>query len=248
MSASIDLNADLGESMGTDAEMFGLVTSASIACGGHAGDTTTMRRAVQLALEHGVTVGAHPGYPDKANFGRVRVDMPARKLTDSVARQISGLVEIAAGEGAEVKYVKLHGALANISAVERQIAAAAMAGVAAVSGDLIVLALAGSEQVTAAGACGLRVVAEGYADRAYRADGTLVPRRIEGAMIEDPAAASGQAVRIAVERRIVALDGTEFETRARSICLHGDTPGAVRLARAVRDALQDAGVTIEAFA
>lgn len=248
MSASIDLNADLGEGMGTDAEMFGLVTSASIACGGHAGDTTTMRRAVQLALEHSVTIGAHPGYPDKANFGRMHMNMPARELTDRVARQIGGLADIAEGEGANVKYVKLHGALANAAATDRAIADAAMAGIAAVSHDLIVLALAGGEQATAAKDRGLTVVAEGYADRAYRADGTLTPRRVDGAVIEDPATASRQAVGIANEGCIVALDGSQIETDARSICVHGDTPGAVALARAVRKALKDAGVTVQAFA
>ena len=245
---TIDLNADLGEGMDTDEAMLDLVSSASIACGGHAGDAGTMRLAVRQAMARGVAIGAHPGYADRPNFGRVRLDLPPHELASSVGRQVRDLMAIADEEGATVRFVKLHGALANLAAEDRGVGAAAFGAVAAISGDLVVLALEASEQVPAADAAGLRVVAEAYADRAYRGDGLLAPRGEAGALIDDIVAVARQAVRIAAAHRIGARDDIELVTAARSICLHGDTPRAVELAKAVRTALHEAGVTVAAFA
>lgn len=245
---TIDLNADLGEGMETDEAMMRQITSASIACGGHAGDPASMRRSVELALAHGVGIGAHPSFADKANFGRVRLDLPAYELSRQVGRQVAALIEVATHAGAEVKYVKLHGALANLAASDRATADVVFRAVARLFPKLIVLAIEGSRQVEAAEAEGLKVVLEAYADRAYLADGTLVARTEAGAVLTDEAAVVRQAVRIAREGRIAIIDGTEIATAAGSICLHGDSPGAARLAGAVRRALQRAGLEIATFA
>ncbi|MEX1179458.1 MAG: 5-oxoprolinase subunit PxpA [Cucumibacter sp.] len=245
---TIDLNADLGEGMDSDEAMMRQITSASIACGGHAGDPASMRRAVELALANGVCIGAHPSYADKANFGRVRLDLPSHELSRQIGRQVAALIDAAERAGAEVKHFKLHGALANLAASDRATADVVFRAVARLWPKLIVLAIEGSRQVEAAEAEGLKVVIEAYADRAYLADGTLVARTEAGAVLTEEAAVVRQAVRIAREGSIVAADGTEIATAARSICLHGDTPGAARLAGAVRRALQRAGLEIVAFA
>ena len=237
----IDLNADLGEGVGDDRAMLAIVASASIACGGHAGDETTMRNAVRAALANGVRIGAHPGFADPEHFGRRRLDLPVEIVCDQVLSQIAALDAIVAQEGGTIAYLKLHGALANMAAEDARLAGAIFSAVTAHAPGMAILALAGSAQETAARALGLDVIAEAYADRAYGADGLLVSRNLPGAVIDDVEAVVARCLRLAASGEIVAIDGTVLTSRARSICLHGDTPGAVALAESVRQALESAG-------
>lgn len=243
---SIDLNADLGEGSGNDAALLELVSSASIACGGHAGDAGTMRAALQAAKRRGVTVGAHPGFADRAHFGRRRLALPPDELDLQIRGQVRMLVEMAEEEGMSVRYVKLHGALANMAAEEPAVAALAFAAVEGLVKDLAILAIDNSAQVEVAEAMGFPVIREAYADRAYRADGLLVPRSAPGAVLHDPGTIAERALRLARFGELVAIDGTVISTAARSLCIHGDTPKAVAIARAVRAALEAAGVEVRA--
>lgn len=240
----LDLNADLGEGVGDDAAMLELVSSASIACGGHAGDADTIRSTLRRCKARGVRAGAHPGYADRANFGRVRMDISLEQLLRSVGAQLEMIRTIAAGEDVPVAYVKLHGALANQAAEDTLLAIAVYGVIKEVDSELSVLALDGSAQVAGAEAVGLRVEPEAYADRAYRADGLLVPRSQEGAVLHDPDMIADRAVRLAQAGEIVAIDGTVLKVEARSLCIHGDTPDAVTIARRVRSDLEAAGVEI----
>jgi len=243
---SIDLNADLGEGMGTDEDLLGIVSSASIACGGHAGDAATMRHILKLCKARGVRAGAHPGYADKKRFGRFRLVMPLDQIVAQVRNQMFLIRHVASEVDVPLSYVKLHGALANQTAEELAMAVAIFAAVQAMDPKISVLALDNSEQVRAARAVGVPVIREAYADRAYNADGLLVPRNTEGAVIHDVDAVIERCVRLAQKGEIVAIDGTVLKSGARSICLHGDTPGAVDLAREVRDALEGEGIAIAA--
>lgn len=240
----LDLNADLGEGVGDDAAMLELVSSASIACGAHAGDADTIRSTLRRCKARGVRAGAHPGYADRANFGRVRMDISLEQLLRSVGAQLEMIRTIAAGEDVPVAYVKLHGALANQAAEDTLLAIAVYGVIKEVDSELSVLALDGSAQVAGAEAVGLRVEPEAYADRAYRADGLLVPRSQEGAVLHDPDMIADRAVRLAQAGEIVAIDGTVLKVEARSLCIHGDTPDAVTIARRVRSDLEAAGVEI----
>lgn len=240
----LDLNADLGEGMGGDDELLGIVSSASIACGGHAGDEATMRRALRAARDRGVAVGAHPGFMDRENFGRRRLILPPEELDAEVREQMKTLLALADEEGVAVRYVKLHGALANMAAEEPAIAAVALAATAGLVEDLGVLAIDNSAQVEVALGLGFAVVREAYADRAYQTDGLLVPRSAPGAVLHDPEAVAGRAVRLAETGEIVAFDGTVIQTEAQSLCIHGDTAEAVAIARAVREALEARGIAI----
>lgn len=240
----LDLNADLGEGVGDDAAMLELVSSASIACGGHAGDADTIRSTLRRCKARGVRAGAHPGYADRANFGRVRMDISLEQLLRSVGAQLEMIRTIAAGEDVPVAYVKLHGALANQAAEDTLLAIAVYGVIKEVDSELSVLALDGSAQVAGAEAVGLRVEPEAYADRAYRADGLLVPRSQEGAVLHDPDMIADRAVRLAQAGEIAAIDGTVLKVEARSLCIHGDTPDAVTIARRVRSDLEAAGVEI----
>lgn len=244
--ASIDLNADLGEGMGADDDLLGIVSSASIACGGHAGDAQTIRHVLKLCKARGIRAGAHPGYADKPRFGRFRLVMPLDELIGQVRNQMFLIRHIASEVGMPLSYVKLHGALANQTAEELALAVAVFAAVQAMDDKMAVLALDNSEQVRAAKAVGVPLIREAYADRAYTADGLLVPRTQEGAVIHDAEAVIERCLRLAQTGEIVAIDGTVLKSKARSICLHGDTPGAVDLARDIRDALEGEGVTIAA--
>jgi 5-oxoprolinase (ATP-hydrolysing) subunit A len=248
---SIDLNADVGESfgawpMGDDAALIPLLSSANIACGAHAGDPLTMRRTVRLALAAGVSIGAHPGYPDLAGFGRRDLAMTADELEASILAQVGALEAIVRAEGGTLAHVKVHGALYNRAAVDRAVADAVARAVAAAGGGLRLVGPPGSALLAAGAALGLPATAEGFADRAYEPDGSLRSRRLPGAVLEDPAAVAAQAVGIALGRRVRAVDGSEIEMRVDSVCLHGDTPGAVEHARAVRAGLEAAGVIIRA--
>ncbi len=246
--SAIDLNSDLGEGAGHDAEIMPFVTSANVACGGHAGDERTMRATIELAMRHGVAVGAHPGYPDRTNFGRVAMDMDPLALIEEVAAQIRAVREAAARLGAPVRHVKAHGALYNQAERDERVAATIAAGIFddARNADLVVFAPPGSAMLDAARAMDLRVAREGFVDRAYEADGTLRSRRLAGAVHADPAVAAAQAVSIARERRVRAFDGSYLALDADTLCLHGDTPGAPAVAAAVREALERAGVTVRA--
>jgi UPF0271 protein len=237
----IDLNADVGESFGTwrlgdDHALLPLVSSANVACGFHAGDPLTLRRTVAHAVTHGVVIGAQVSYPDLVGFGRRAMDLTHDELEADVLYQLAALDGLARVAGARVRYLKPHGALYHRVLTDRAQADAVVAAVVAFDADLAVLTMPHGELAGAAEAAGVAVVAEAYADRAYRADGTLVPRSEPDAVLHDPSEVAEQAVRL-------ALDG-----RFRSICLHGDTPGAVGLASTVRDALLAAGVQVRPFA
>ncbi|MFF4369985.1 LamB/YcsF family protein [Streptomyces sp. NPDC001594] len=253
--AAIDLNADLGEGFGrwalTDDEaLLSVVTSANVACGFHAGDPSIMRRVCELAAARGVRIGAQVSYRDLAGFGRRAMDVPAEELAAEVAYQIGALEVFARAAGSRVSYVKPHGALYNRTVHDADQAGAVVAGIRLAAGDagLPVLGLPGSLLLAAAGEAGLEPVPEAFADRAYTPGGTLVPRGTPGAVLHDPDAVVARAVRMAAEREVTASDGSPVRVDARSLCLHGDTPGAAGLAVRVREALGAAGVRVEAFA
>ena len=241
---SIDLNADLGEGMGTDEQLLEIVSSASIACGGHAGNADSIRHVLELCKERNIQAGAHPGYADPARFGRFRIVMPLDQLLGQIRTQMLLIRSIADEIGAELAYVKLHGALANQTAEELAFAVGVFGTIKAMNPRMAVLALDRSEQVRAAKAVGLPLIREAYADRAYTPGGMLVSRSEAGAVIHDPQAVVARCLRLASSGEIIAIDGTVLTSSARSICLHGDTPGAVNLARTVRSALEDAGVAV----
>ena len=228
---AIDLNADVGEGEGEE-PLYDVISSANIACGGHAGDDASMQQAVRLAVSRGVAVGAHPSYPDRAGFGRVPMTIPRAELAREIAGQIARLSRVAKDAGTRLAHVKPHGALYNDAAAGIDFAQAVADGVLSHSSDLVIVGLAGSAALRIWKARGLAVAAEGFADRAYRADGTLVPRSEAGALIADPPAAAAHAVRLAASRR------------CDTICVHGDTPDAVAIATSVRRALERAGFTI----
>jgi len=247
----IDLNADVGESygawrIGDDERLIPLVTSINVACGFHAGDPLVIERTVRLGVDAGVAVGAHPGYPDLAGFGRRDVEMPVDELEASVLYQVAAVAAFVAAAGGALRHVKPHGALYNRSARDQAVAAAIARAVGRASSDLVLVGLAGSVSLTAARAAGLRVAAEAFADRAYEPDGRLRSRRLADSIIADPAAAARQAVSIARDRCVTAWDGTLVSVDADTICIHGDEPGAVERATAVRTALAAAGITVEA--
>ena len=246
MTASLDLNADLGEGVGDDAAMLDIVSSANIACGGHAGDETSMRAALRSAKARGVVVGAHPGFPDRANFGRTRMVLPPEELDAAIRAQVRMLVELGEEEDWPVRYVKLHGALANMAAEEPAIAALCFAAVEGLVRDMAILAIDNSAQSEIAEALGFRTIREAYADRAYQPGGLLVPRQMPGAVLHDRDAIAARAIRLAEAGEIVAVDGGTIKTTARSLCIHGDTPDAVEIARAVKTGLAAAGVEIRA--
>ncbi|UXM92086.1 LamB/YcsF family protein [Paenarthrobacter sp. JL.01a] len=249
----MDLNADLGESFGSwtlgdDASMFRNVSSANVACGFHAGDPLTMLDSCRAAFELDVRVGAHVGYRDLAGFGRRSLDMTFDELFGDVLYQLGALDGMAHAVGASVDYVKPHGALYNRIVRDAEQAEAVVAAVHAYDPGLPVLGLPGSAWITLADEAGHPVFREAFVDRAYLPDGTLVPRTQEGAVLHDTAAVVAQAVRLATRKEVVAIDGSVVPVQADSLCIHGDTPGAVNMAAAVREGLEQAGVNIEAFA
>ena len=246
---TIDLNCDLGESfgaytIGADAEVMASISSANVACGYHGGDPAVMRRTVRLARELGVAVGAHPGLPDLAGFGRREMRVSPQEVEDMVLYQIGALAAIAQSEGVQLRHVKAHGALYNMAARDRPLADAIARAVAAFDRSLILFGLPGSELMRAGVACGLRFASEGFADRAYEADGSLASRSRAGAVIYDVEAVVRRAVRMAVDDRVAASDGSDLEIHVETICTHGDTPGAQALTRALRAGLERAGIAI----
>jgi UPF0271 protein len=250
---TVDLNSDLGESygawtLGDDAAMVDLVSSANIACGFHAGDPLTLLRTVQAAVERGVVIGAQVGYHDLVGFGRRFVDVEPDALRADVLYQIGALDGLARSAGGRVAYVKPHGALYNTIVHHERQAAAVVSAVAAWPGGLPVLGLPGSRFLALAADAGLPTVTEAFADRAYTADGTLVPRSRPGAVLHDPAAVADRVRRLVLDGTVDDVDGRPVAVAAQSVCLHGDTPGAVAMAHAVRAALGAAGVRIAPFA
>ena len=249
----MDLNSDLGEgygrwALGDDAALLEVVTSANVACGFHAGDPATIDRTVRAAVERGVSIGAQVSYPDLAGFGRREMDVAPADLTADVLYQLGALEAFARAAGSRVRYVKPHGALYNRIVHDPVQAAAVVEAVRRYDPALPLLTLPGSAAMDAAREAGVPAVAEGFADRAYTADGRLVSRREPGAVVHDPERVAARALVMATEHRVEAVDGTQVAVEVRSLCVHGDTPGAVDLARQVRAALEQAGVTLEPFA
>ena len=249
---AIDLNSDLGEGygawrMGDDAAMLEVVSSANIACGFHAGDPAGMLRTLRAAAERGVAVGAHVSYPDRVGFGRRDMDIAPGDLTADVVYQIGALAGLAAAAGTTVRYVKPHGALYNRIAVDAVQGAAVIAALKAVDPSLVLMGLAGAPILDQARAAGVAVVAEAYADRAYTPAGHLVPRRETGAVLHDAAAIAERMLRLATAGVIESIDGSLIRIEAQSICVHGDSSGAVAIAREVRGRLEAAGVAVAPF-
>ena len=248
----IDLNSDLGESfgpwpMGQDAALMASITSANVACGFHAGDPGAMRETVALARAHGVAVGAHPGFPDLVGFGRREMTATPQEVEDFVVYQVAALAGLAATQGVPLQHVKAHGALYNMACRDRALADAIARAVAMIDRRLILFGLPGSELLRAGEAAGLPVAAEVFADRAYERDGSLASRNQPGSVIHDTEAVVARAVRMVRDRNVVALDGSVIPLEARTICLHGDTPGAAGLARAVRAGLEAAGMQVNSL-
>ena len=249
MARTVDFNCDLGESFGVytigeDAEMMPVVTSANIACGVHAGDPLVMERTVRLALAHGVGIGAHPGFPDLAGFGRREMRLSADELRTSLIYQIGALWAFARAQGAALQHVKGHGALYNMAANDETQSCAIVDAVASVDPSLILVALCGSVMERVGRERGLRVAGEAFGDRGYQRNGALVSRSHPQALITDPAAVARRVLRMAAEGTIEAADGGEVRLRPDTVCFHGDTPGAPRLVRAAREALTRSGIEI----
>ncbi len=251
--AGVDLNADLGESygrwaLGDDDAMLAVVSSANIACGFHAGDPATLLRTVRAAAARGVAIGAQVSYPDLAGFGRRFIDMAPEDLTAAVLYQIGALDGLCRSVGTAVRYVKPHGALYNAVARHQEQAAAIVEAVLAYDDTLPVLGLPGSELLGKAARAGLRAVPEAFADRGYAADGTLLPRETPGALLDDPVVVAERVIQLVTENSVRCADGSVVRVEAASVCLHGDSPGAVTMARAVRERLAAAGVAVRPFA
>ncbi len=249
---TIDLNSDLGESfgqwtLGDDEAMLDIVTSANVACGFHAGDPLTLQRTCAAAAQRGVVVGAQVGYRDLAGFGRRFLDATPAELTADVIYQIGALDGMCRAAGTSVRYVKPHGALYNTIVHHEEQAAAVVEAVLAYDRALPVLGLPGSAFLRRAEDAGLRTVSEAFADRGYTPEGTLVPRSRPGALLADPAEVAQRMVRLVTEGTLVAVDGSVVQVRADSLCTHGDSPGAVAMAREVRAALTQNGIRVEAF-
>jgi UPF0271 protein len=249
----LDLNADLGESfgswtMGDDAAMFPLITSASVACGLHAGDPVTMLDTCRAAFELDVRVGAHVGYPDLPGFGLRSIDMTFDDLFGAVLYQLGALDGVAHAVGASVDFVKVHGALYERTMLDAEQASAVVAAIQAYDPGLPILGLQGSALLSIAAEAGHPVFHEAFADRAYLPDGRLLPRTADGALLEDPREIAERAVRLAIHGEVEAVDGTVVRLQPHSLCVHGDTPGSVETATAIRKALEGAGVELEPFA
>lgn len=249
---TIDLNCDMGEvpghiADGTQESLMPSLTSVNVACGGHAGDAQSMRTTIQQALRWNLAAGAHPGYPDRENFGRLEMDMPPEAISDAVFEQVRAFAEAAADCGARFIHVKPHGALYN-QAVHNAVLAQAIAdGVARWGRGVVLVGLAGSPMLDVFRDAGFRVAAEAFADRRYEPNGTLRSRKFDDALIRDPAQAAQQALRMVQRGTVIASGGSEVAVVAQTICIHGDTPGAPRIAAAVAEALRNAGVTLSAL-
>ncbi|MCL5884287.1 MAG: LamB/YcsF family protein [Deltaproteobacteria bacterium] len=248
----IDLNCDVGEGfgpcrMGTDEEVMPLVSSVNVACGFHASDPGTMHRTVKLAKEYNVAVGAHPSFPDLVGFGRREMAASPAEIRDDVMYQVGALWAFCKAEGVPLRHVKPHGALYNMAAKDIKVAAAIAAAVRTVDPSLCLVCLCGSAMVTAAREARLKLAEEAFADRGYRKDGGLVSRREEGAVLVDPATVSERVVRMVREGKVATVDGADIAVAPKTICVHGDTPGAVELLRAIRERLEKEKIRVKAF-
>lgn len=249
---AIDLNSDLGESygawaMGDDEAMLAIVSSANVACGFHAGDPLGICKTVKAAAERGVSIGAHVSYPDRVGFGRRDMDVTSAELTADVIYQIGALKGVAAAAGVTVGYVKPHGALYNRIAQDAKQGQAVIDGIRAIDPNLVMMGLAGSPILDLARASGLKVVAEAFADRAYTPSGALVSRREAGAVLHDSAVIAQRMLQLAHDGTIEAIDGSTIKIDAQSICVHGDSPGAVAIAREIRQAFEKDGIAVRSF-
>jgi UPF0271 protein len=248
----VDLNCDIGElpkaiADGTQEALMTSLTSVNVACGGHAGDERTMQTTIEQALRWKLTIGAHPGYPDRSNFGRVDLNLSAEAVSKFVFEQVQTLAAVAARCGMRVVHVKPHGALYNQAARNRELAAAIANGVARWSRDVVLVGLAGSSMLDVFRQAGFAVAAEAFADRRYEPDGSLRSRKFQDALIRDPEEAQRQALRIVERGSVTASDGSEVPVNAQTLCIHGDTPGAPDIAAAVARTLRQEGVTLRAF-
>lgn len=247
----VDLNADVGESFGAfsigcDRALMPSITSASVAAGLHAGDPSVLRATIRLAAAHGVAVGAHPGFPDLAGFGRREMHLSPGEVEDLVLYQIAAVAGVAAAEGVRLQHVKPHGALYNMAARDARLADAIARAVASFDADLILFGPPGSELVRAARGAGLKAAAEGFADRAYAPDGSLAPRRVPGAVIHDADTVVARATRMVTEGTVAATDGSFLTMNVDTLCVHGDTPGADMLAATLRRRLEAGKVIVAA--
>ncbi|MGB7318000.1 MAG: 5-oxoprolinase subunit PxpA [Planktotalea sp.] len=252
MTQTVDLNADMGESygpwiMGNDADLLKIITSANIACGFHAGDPDVMAQTMALAVQNGVGIGAHPGFPDLRGFGRYRIQMPMDQLANAVRYQLGAAQGMAKVAGGHVRHLKLHGALGNMTSEDEEMAKVCYSAALDIDPDLYVMVLAGTAQQRAVEGLGCNFAAEIFADRAYNDDATLVDRRLAGAVIHDADVAAKRMVAMVQEGAIITESGKRIEARIDTICMHGDTPEAVEIARSVRAALEAADITAKAF-
>jgi len=250
---SIDLNCDMGElpeaiADGTQEALLQCITSANVACGGHAGDEHMMRATIEQALRYKVAIGAHPGYEDRANFGRVEMQLAPEEIANSVERQIRALDEVARKCGAQIVHVKAHGALYNQAARDRVVARAIAEGVRRWRSDVILVGLAGSAMLDEFQSAGFRTAAEAFADRRYEPDGSLRARKHRDALLADPQVAAAQALQIVEHSSVIASSGATIGLTAETLCLHGDTPGAPAIAAAIRRSLNDAGIQLAPLA
>jgi UPF0271 protein len=246
---TIDLNCDMGElpeaiADGTQEALMRSITSVNIACGGHAGDEQTMKTTVEQALRWKLAIGAHPGYPDRANFGRLELKLPADEIATSIFEQVRALAEVASRCRARVVHVKPHGALYNQAVRNRELAEAIAEGVARWSRDVVLVGLAGSSMLDVFREAGFAVAAEAFADRRYEADGTLRSRKLADALIRNPEEAAWQALGIVERGVVIASDGSEVAVDAQTLCIHGDTPGALEIAATVARSLREAGIKV----
>jgi UPF0271 protein len=252
MALSIDLNCDMGESfgawkMGHDEEILPYVSSANIACGYHAGDPATMRATVAAAIRHGVALGAHPGLPDLVGFGRRAMEFSPENAYDIVVVLVGALAAVAASQGGRLHHVKAHGALYNMASKDRRLAEAIAKAVHDVDASLVLYALASSAQAAVAKELGLAVAEEVFADRSYQDDGSLTSRLQPNAMIEDPDVSIRQVLRMIIENKVATLQGADIAVRADTLCIHGDQPGAVVFAKAIRSALKEHDIVVRAM-
>lgn len=245
----IDLNCDMGEipahiADGTQESLMRSITSVNIACGGHAGDENTMRTTIEQALRWNLTIGAHPGYPDRANFGRLSMNLTLDQVEQTIYEQVRALAEVAATFATAIVHVKPHGAIYNNAVNRPELARAIASGVARFSKDVVLVGLAGSPMLAAFRDAGFRTAAEAFADRLYEPDGTLRSRKLDDALIRDPEKAGAQALRIARGEGVIAAGGSTVAMQAETICIHGDTPGAPKIAESVARTLQENGVSL----
>jgi 5-oxoprolinase (ATP-hydrolysing) subunit A len=243
----IDINCDLGEGMLNDAALMPYISSANIACGFHAGDEDTMRRTIALAIEHGVAIGAHPGFPDKKNFGRTEMKFPEEDIVSIVSEQVYIMLDLVFALGGKLQHVKPHGALYNMSAKDHALASAIANAIKDIDESLILFGLSGSKSIEAADLIGLRTANEVFADRTYTNEGTLTPRQQSGALITDSAVMEQQVLQMIREQQVTSLQGKKIPLKADTICIHGDGQHAVVFAQQVHQLLQNHHITIQSF-